>query len=342
MIVGGSLENLQSSLDFYLSITSKSVITSPKDMRDRFFSIFGEEDSSREDNFLLYHSEDDEYDIVENANPVLVGDEVEFVGGMYSFSCVEESCPFEEEVFVDDTYKLENEKSKFSSFSHSLEEEENEIEDEFIVSEIEFADLEIEEAYSDIEEYVVDTEKSDLENENIELDDDEFIDYSSSETEKNDLENEIIEEEIMEDNSWSDLDEEEPFGSWGDSDDEFVEYEEEENVEIVNEVEEDKENIWGNSDLDTETSIWGDFEEELPKFDDTIIVKEEVEVTKKVVNVSREVVEEVIDVPKDLREFVKKYHNCEMSFALKYFTKKEIDKQLSLGRIFKRKNRLLI
>ena len=60
-----------------------------------------------------------------------------------------------------------------------------------------------------------------------------------------------------------------------------------------------------------------------------------------VVEVKKEV-EEVIEVPKDLRDFVKLYHNCDMSFALKYFTKKEIDRQLSLGRVFKRKNRLLI
>ena len=47
-------------------------------------------------------------------------------------------------------------------------------------------------------------------------------------------------------------------------------------------------------------------------------------------------------VPTDLREFVRKNPNCEMSLALKYFSKKEIDRQLSLGRVFKRKNRLLV
>lgn len=48
------------------------------------------------------------------------------------------------------------------------------------------------------------------------------------------------------------------------------------------------------------------------------------------------------DIPKDLRDFVRKNPNCEISLALQYFSKKEIDRQLNLGRVFKRKNRLWV
>lgn len=54
-----------------------------------------------------------------------------------------------------------------------------------------------------------------------------------------------------------------------------------------------------------------------------------------------DIVEEV-SVPSDLREFVKLNKGCDISLALKYFSKKDIDRQLSLGRVFKRKNRLMI
>lgn len=69
------------------------------------------------------------------------------------------------------------------------------------------------------------------------------------------------------------------------------------------------------------------------------LVKQNLE-NEEIVVVNEELKEEY--VPKDLRDFIKLHNNCEMSFALKYFSKKEIDKQLNLGRVFKRKNRLLI
>lgn len=94
---------------------------------------------------------------------------------------------------------------------------------------------------------------------------------------------------------------------------------------------------WGNSDD----------EGELPAFDEDFEILENINLNENKNEIISDIkktdpVVEVTDVPKDLREFVKMYPNCEVSFALKYFTKRDIDKQLSLGRVFKRKNRLLI
>ena len=62
-------------------------------------------------------------------------------------------------------------------------------------------------------------------------------------------------------------------------------------------------------------------------------------VSEKISTESEKVAE---DIPKDLRDFVRKNPNCEISLALQYFSKKEIDRQLNLGRVFKRKNRLWV
>lgn len=104
----------------------------------------------------------------------------------------------------------------------------------------------------------------------------------------------------------------------------------EEYEEVVEEV------LWKNPLVDEEVVLWGNSIIAEEAHENNSLDKGEVK--------EEEIKEEVeeIQVPKDLRDFVKIYNNCEMSFALKYFSKKEIDKQLSLGRVFKRKNRLLI
>ena len=186
---------------------------------------------------------------------------------------------------------------------------------------------------------------------------DEFSSYSSEE------------EEVL----WKNplVDEEEEEFSWGS-------YNENEEVEWENPLVDDEEEVvlwdsplvdeevydevgWGCTlaSAETEEEVEEEVEEEF--LWDSPLVDEEVEeevlwdspiITEEVHESSSSDKEEVkeeeineveeIQVPKDLRDFVKMYNNCEMLFALKYFSKKEIDKQLSLGRVFKRKNRLLI
>ena len=106
-------------------------------------------------------------------------------------------------------------------------------------------------------------------------------------------------------------------------------------VSTETEEEHDEEVLWENPLVEEEEVLWG-----------SPIIAEEVHESSSLdkEEVKEEEINEVeeIQVPKDLRDFVKMYNNCEMSFALEYFSKKEIDKQLSLGRVFKRKNRLLI
>ena len=369
VVVRGSLDNLQSDIDFFLSITSKDIEQDSKSLRDRFFEMFKQEDLQRKENFLLYQERvSDDYAIVDNAEPLLVGEEVEYSFGDYSFAEVEEEYPDDSEVYTSDSSPLEMENINL------------EIEDDY--ESISYSSLDIEknnlEEEKDellIEETNLDIEKNNLEEENYDLDDDEFINQSYSEIENINLETEnnisfsenfeeeeykeeplqwgnYEEDEEVEENPFSNIDfssfgnvkevEEEETFSWGNYEEEEEEILQEDevipNIPVTQEI---KEVINSNDkEQDDISSFFGD----LGEFDSSFNIeeKEVEEVKNEVSDVKRDIVEEAIEVPKDLRDFVKMYHNCEMSFALKYFSKKEIDKQLSLGRIFKRKNRLLI
>lgn len=385
MIIKGSLDNLQSSLDFYLSITSKNLIVDLKEMKKRFFEIFKEEDSYRKENFLMFQERvSDDYAIANDVEPLLVGEEECYSFGNFSFAeegvseNIENDYPSDSEVYrniegygddEDDDFvsygssDLENENSSFYSYSDSLENENIKLDNENNYFEEENNSLEEENIVLQNETNSVEIEKSELETESEDLDDDDFIDYSSSENESTSLETEkIFSVPKIDESTYGDFEfnekEEDEF-SWGSYEDteysdevqedekddsgfEWGSYEDSEyyDDEVKEDTSQDSiENIEEGTIIDS-SPTWVDFGVE-EFLDDTPPIKEnEIGVSKsenKVVDA-----EEDIEVPRDLRDFVKLYHNCEMSFALKYFTKKEIDKQLSLGRVFKRKNRLLI
>lgn len=48
------------------------------------------------------------------------------------------------------------------------------------------------------------------------------------------------------------------------------------------------------------------------------------------------------NLPRDVRDFLKIHPNSDMSYVLKFYPKKEIDKQIRLGKIFTRKGKLMI
>ena len=444
VVISGNLDNLQSSLDFFLSITSKTLVSDSKEMRDRFFDMFKKEDLYRKENFLLPQEKvSNDYEIIENAEPVLVGEEESYHFGSYSFADRgstqedsevtvgdEEEYPSDEEVYSNevtiedeeeypsyeevyyDEVTVESEEDYLSddevyydegyineegyecvsydslegesitldikkddvdsNYSYleiknnNLEVEQNDGDSNYDYLEIKNNNLEVEQndGYSlssyleygdnvlenqkdliekekssfDYKTLSSETEKTDLEIEDIELEDDEFIVHSSSENKKVVLENENTESSSCNN-----------FGSGVviEEDSRVVTYEVPDSVEGT---------IWNNfNEVDSSDSKHdrGTAEELIKEenedfsiiegYCNTINTEEVNEEGPKniVVEVKKEV-EEVIEVPKDLRDFVKLHHNCDMSFALKYFTKKEIDKQLSLGRVFKRKNRLLI
>lgn len=52
--------------------------------------------------------------------------------------------------------------------------------------------------------------------------------------------------------------------------------------------------------------------------------------------------EEKIEVPSDIRQFLRKHPMSTVDFVLQYYSKKDVDKALALGRIYKRKGKLMI
>lgn len=303
--------------------------------------------------------------IVDSEEEVSFSDPSFSLGLCSSISEDEKNC-LEDEIITVEEEKcdLELEGDEFITYSSYSENENNYSVNEKEV--IENEDIELDKENTNLVNESEITELGDCED-SCELEDDEFIDYSngaSSEEEDDEFvdysngvssddvddfinyEGFVTEEEVVEDYS-----SEEGEFSWGSYEEgEEVEWENplvDEEEEVYDEVgwdyplvsteteeEHDEEVLWENPLVEEEV-LWG-----------SPIIAEEVHESSSLdkEEVKEEEINEVeeIQVPKDLRDFVKMYNNCEMSFALEYFSKKEIDKQLSLGRVFKRKNRLLI
>lgn len=301
--------------------------------------------------------------IVDSEEEVSFSDPSFSLGLCSSISEDEKNC-LEDEIITVEEEKcdLELEGDEFITYSSYSENENNYSINEKEV--IENEDIELDKENTNLVNESEITELGDCED-YCELEDDEFIDYSSgvSSDDVDDFinyEGFVTEEEVVEDYS----SEEGEFSRGSYEEGEEVEWEnplvaeeevalwenplvdEEEEVydevgwdytlaSVETEEEHDEEVLWENPLVDEEEVLWGNpfIAEEV--HESSSLDKEEVK---------EEEINEVeeIQVPKDLRDFVKMYNNCEMSFALEYFSKKEIDKQLSLGRVFKRKNRLLI
>ena len=213
VVVRGDLDNLQSNIDFFLSITSNNASYDSKTLRDRFFSMFKQEDLQREDNFLMYRERvSDDYAIKEDVEPLLVGEEEEFCLGSFSFADdVVEEYPDDTEVYISDTNGIEFEKT-------NLEIEED---DEFVSYsslENENINLEDEKNYSYNEKNNLEKEIINLENENDDYEDDDFIEQPFSEDENINLKNENYftgssneVEEYEEDFGWGSYSDEESY-----------------------------------------------------------------------------------------------------------------------------------
>lgn len=314
----------------------------------------------------------DNYVKVVSKKRIVDSEEVSFsdpsfsLGLCSSISEDEKNC-LEDEIITVEEEKcdLELEGDEFITYSSYSENENNYSVNEKEV--IENEDIELDKENTNLVNESEITELGDCED-SCELEDDEFIDYSngaSSDEEDDEFvdysngvssddvddfinyEGFVTEGEVVEDYS-----SEEGEFSWGSYEEgEEVEWENPlvvEEEEVYDEVgwdyplvsteteeEHDEEVLWENPLVEEEEVLWG-----------SPIIAEEVHESSSLdkEEVKEEEINEVeeIQVPKDLRDFVKMYNNCEMSFALEYFSKKEIDKQLSLGRVFKRKNRLLI
>lgn len=359
VVVGGSQGSVQPAIDLYLRVTSKDMISDSKIMRREFFSIFESEDAYRKENYLLYDRKvSEDYRIKYREEIELVGDEEEYQSDVNYFS--------EGEIKEDYSGNKEEYQNDINYFSEDIDTGDDDVEEEPDDSEVfkwysrsgEDQNL----SRNDLETNISDS-SGEGENQNLsstqlvedmeEIEDDDFPDWGTDEDEEDEeyieTEDEVDDSEDI-DEDWNledeelDEDEEDMWGSdseedeWGISQGGYEDYEELESSgndsEDIEEESDSMEDILG----DIGDIFFDGTEEDAVKDVDVNIKQVETESTN---NVSEPVEEDVV-IPNDLRAFVKMYPNCEMSFALKYFSRKEIEKQLTIGRVFKRKNRLLI
>ena len=227
---------------------------------------------------------------------------------------------------------------------YSEDEEEDYLED----GEYDSIDEDNEEEYSeddeeyseDEEEYSEDEEENYLEDEEYDsIDEDNEEEYSEDEEEYNFVEEDEEDEEDT-DEEYSEEEEE-------DTEDYIEEYDEKQLDEVSNNSEENIEEYhsekidstftsnenMASKDITNDDSI-DDFE---PEFDD-IKVEQQKTTKQEEQKVETPIVKE--EEPKDLIQFIRKHPRCEVSFALQYFSKKEIEKNIMMGRIIKKGNKL--
>lgn len=320
VVNNGYAGDIQNALDLYLTITSINVPSNSDRIRRELFSLFEEEDESRSANYLsLNRRVSDDYKIEYINELKLVGEEEEYKPGVKYFEEEEEE-------------EVESSQDRF--YGDTVEYLEEEPED----SEV-FVSVGCEEAIPE--------DDNALEKEHLELENNKLSDLRDTSDQKT--------SSYVSDMNSYDEDLEEGWGSSDDSEDfveeDYVDEDEEDIVEDNSIFDEE----WGSEeDIDDEPVVEEVIEDTVEEsfkdiedisFDESYIsdVTEKIEAGVKVVNVETpENNQEVVEVPKDLRAFVKMYPSCDMELALKYFSRKEIEKQLMMGRVFKRKNKLLI
>lgn len=287
MRVKGSLASVQSSLDFYLKISSLNGIKSVEELRRYYFNIFLNEERNQASLLLkekLELEKRKQEEKVENEN---------LENGMEDL----------EEGNADDL------------FSNSFFVQNNPVQEpvqEEVADDIEYAEHGVYlDEIEDVEENVVE-----------EVEDIQVITPAEGYVEHGVFLDEIVEEE-EEEETFEDSEEEDLWDSEAEEDETFEKSEEfiEEDEEVFEESE-------------SEEFI----EEEVDLVDEEIEQKQEQEQVH--LEVSK--VEEPMSIPSDIRVFLKQHPNSDISYVAQFYSKKEIDKQIKLGRIYKKRGKLLI
>ena len=196
---------------------------------------------------------------------------------------------------------------------------------------------------SDDEDYSSDSDDEDYSSDSDDegSDDDDYDDYDSDSEEDSDdyddydSEDTEAEEEYNEDDSES----EEDYDDYGESEDEPPD-------EVKNHGVAEKSIDLDDDDFDVSSFIDSVQDEPVTKQSEHIVDKVvETPITPLEVQSSNRPQQEIIDrtsEPTEIRAFLRKHPRCEYDFALKYFTKKQINDAIKIGKIIKKGNILKI
>lgn len=338
---------LQSSLDFYLKITSMSEHKNLESLRKCMFNKFMDEEQKRDTSYLSFSMEDDAIELAKEMEEQLEGEVIEEVHGRFLEDYVEmEENDLEEEGDFNKSF-VSSSKNFFDAIK-SIESMEREISikrvehgkylEDYVEEEIkdieeveDNTNIVVSQEYADhgkyLEDYIPDAEEGYSSNDYEEVSIEGINDYEEEE--------ENIEDTTEDDGSWMDT----IFSSVKKDEISDVKVESvveepevlEENIEVVEEtikefIEDTKDNI-NEVLIDSVQSSTQDInmsfsqeevEEELPEKEEAIVK------------------------PANIRDFIRQHPNSSIEFILKYYSKKEVDKALALGKIYKKKGKLMI
>lgn len=359
--INGTKSKVQSSMDFYLNMISTRDYESIEDLKRSFFNKFMEEyrESRPSLEELVFNGQDQDKVLVSSSDEI-GADQMEVP---YSES-TEELKGLEETVEVDDD--IEGDSISAPAFLQMLQEKQSQYhQEQEDVQEVKAEDYS--ENVNSVEdediEWVssgVDIDELEFENESVE---EEVQEDSTGEIEWDEEESIDSEEydggtEAEEDNT-----EEQSEIEWDENEDGSSESEEsfewDEPEETINESDTESEIKWDEPEEDTSSSEieWDeDTDEVLENYSEEGTFEEEPEVEQvkdppensqsNNLGSKREVSMEDdgmgADIPSDIREFLRQHPNSDIAYVQKFYPKKEIDKQLKMGRIYKRRGKLMI
>lgn len=338
--VRSNIQELQSDIDFYLNITSTQGIKNQEDLRKYFFGLFMEDERDRK-RILL-----------ENLNNSY--NDTGYVEDSISCKKNEDNCYVEHGRFVEDYTDCSKEVveevdgNSFLSFV-SFNSSDSSSDIKTYVSHGRFVeDCSVEEISNESSEDSLNEYKTIMYSEHGRFIEEDKYNYSEHGRFVEDFEKPEEVEDGFE--LYSNENEEDESLKLDNKVDTSLE-------ECVSNVEEfglnDNSNLFSSDsnfileDLeDNDESIMEDNEgtsidlEFIDIFDNKEVSKDED--SKNTSSAESEYMEEHIEVPRDIRDFLRKYPNSPIEFVLKYYDKKDVEKQVKLGRIYKRKGKLMI
>lgn len=342
--VRSNIQELQSDIDFYLNITSTQGIKNQEDLRKYFFGLFMEDERDRK-RILL-----------ENLNNSC--NATGYVKESVSCKKNEDNCYVEHGRFVDDYTNCSKEVveevdgNSFLSFVSVNNSDSSSDVNTYVPHGRFVEDCSVEETSNEISEDSLNEYKTIMYSEHGRFIEEDKYNYSGHGRFVEDFEKpEEVEDEfeLYSNENEEDVEEDESLKLGNNVDTSLEEY--------VSNVEEfglnDNSNLFSSDsnfileDLeDNNESIMEDNEETpidlefIDTFDNKEVSKDEN--SKNTSSVKSEYIEEHIEVPRDIRDFLRKYPNSPIEFVLKYYDKKDVEKQVKLGRIYKRKGKLMI
>ena len=346
MRVKGDILDVQSNLDFYLKITSTGGIKTVEGLRKHFYKIFLQEE--REQTSLLLEEkvelekrkegeklrqEELEKQKVELENENSVVNSNSFLSAVQSIGVVEPESEVNSNSFLSAVNNLGMVESESGDFDY------NDIDIGESNDDFDYNSIDIGEPIEgfDNEEYISHgiyldelpdekpTEKS-IETVEELSDGEEYVSHGIYLDELPDEEVDMVQEEPKKEEV------QEPMFSSEDIDALFE--------ESFNAVEESIGKLQEEENSKEDTKESESMIEEIPEEGIVITEKPNLEIEEEKLEVSKD--EEPENIPRDIRDFLRQHPGSEILYVQKFYPKKEIEKQIKLGRIYKKRGKLFI